>query len=46
LKEFLTGLQQSWEEVMKSMELAQKVMKKQSDKKRQNPQGLKEKDNM
>jgi len=31
---------------MKSMELAQKVIKKQSDKKRQNPQGLKGKDNM
>jgi len=36
LEEFLTELQQSWEEAMKSMELVQEVMKKQSDKKRQN----------
>ena len=28
LEEFLTGLQKSWEEVMKSMEVAQEVMKR------------------
>jgi len=33
IKEFLTGLQKIWEEVMKSMEVAQETMKKQFDKK-------------
>jgi len=41
IKEFLTGLQKIWEEVMKSMEVAQETMKKQFDKKQRNPQGLK-----
>jgi len=46
LEEFLIGLQKSWEETMKSMEVAQETMKKQFDKKRKNPQGLKVRDNM
>jgi len=33
LEDFLTGLQRSWEEVTKSMEAAQEIMKKQFDKK-------------
>ena len=46
LEEFLTGLQRSWKEATKSMEAAQVDMKKQFDKKRRNPQGLKVGDNM
>jgi len=46
IEEFLTGLQRSWEESMKSMEEAQKNMKKQFNKKRRNPQELKIGDNM
>ena len=46
LEEFLIGLQQSWKEATKSMELAQNIMKKQFNKKRWNPQGLKEEDNV
>ena len=46
IKEFLTELQRSWKEAIKSMEEAQKNMKKQFDKKRRNPQGLKVGDNM
>ena len=46
LEEFLTGLQRSWEEATKSMEKAQKSIKKQFDKKRRNPQGLKIRDNV
>jgi len=34
LEEFLTGLQKSWEQATKSMEEAQKNMKKQFNKKR------------
>ena len=34
LEEFLTGLQKSWEQATKSMEEAQKNIKKQFDKKR------------
>ena len=41
LEEFLIGLQRSWEETMKSIEIAQENMKKQFNKKRRNPQGLK-----
>ena len=41
VEEFLSGLQQSWEQATKAMEKAQKNMKKQFDKKRRNPQGLK-----
>ena len=36
----------SWEQVTKAIEEAQKVMKKQFDKKRQNPEELKVRDNM
>jgi len=46
LEEFLIRLQRSWEEATKSMEIAKKTIKKQFDKKRQNPQGLKTEDNM
>jgi len=46
LEEFLIGLQRSWKEAMKSMEIAKEIMKRQFDKKRQNPQGLKTGDNM
>ncbi len=41
LKEFLTSLQRSWKEAMKSMKAAQETIKKQFDKKQRNPQGLK-----
>ena len=41
VEEFLTGMKKSWEQATKAMKEAQKVMKKQFDKKRQNPQGLK-----
>ena len=33
VEEFLSGLQKSWEQIMKSMEEAQKNMKRQFDKK-------------
>ena len=46
LEEFLIGLQKSWEQATKSMEEAQKNIKEQFNKKRQNPQGLKVGDNM
>ena len=46
LEEFLIGLQRSWEEAMKSMEIAKKTIKKQFDKKRQNSQELKTGDNV
>jgi len=46
LEEFFMGLQKSWEQVTKSIEEAQKNMKRQFDKKRRNPQGLKVGDNM
>ena len=46
LEEFLIGLQKSWEQATKSMKEAQKSMKKQFNKKRQNPQGLKIGENM
>jgi len=46
LKEFLIGLQRSWEEAMKSLEAAQKSIKKQFDKKQRNPQELKVGDNV
>ena len=39
-------LQQSWKEPKKSIEIAKEAMKKQFEKKRWNPQGLKEGDNM
>ena len=46
LEKFLIGLQKSWKEATKSMEEAQKNMKKQFNKKRRNPQGLKVGDNV
>jgi len=46
VEDFLIGLQKSWEQVTKTMEEAQKNMKKQLDKKRRNSQGLKVGDNM
>ena len=46
VEEFLVGLQKSWEQVTKAMEEVQKSMKKQFDKKRRNPQGLKVGDNV
>jgi len=41
VEDFLSGLQRSWEQATKAMEEAQKNMKRQFDKKRRNPQGLK-----
>ena len=46
VEDFLIGLQKSWEQVTKAMEKVQKNMKKQFNKKRRNPQGLKVGDNM
>ena len=46
LEEFLISLQKSWEEATKAMDMAKEMMKRQFDKKRQNSQGLKEKDNI
>ena len=46
LEEFLIGLQRSWEEATKAMEGAQETIKKQFDKKRRNPQGLQEGENI
>ena len=46
LEKFLTGLQKSLKQATKLIEEAQKNMKRQFDKKRKNPQGLKIRDNM
>jgi len=46
VEEFLIELQKSWEQVNKAMEEVQKNMKKQLDKKRRKPQGLKIRDNI
>ena len=46
VEEFLIEIQKSWEQVTKAMEEAQKNMKRQFDKKRQNSQGLKVEDNI
>ena len=46
VEEFLIGIQKSWEQETKAIEEAQERIKKQFDKKRQNPQGLKARDNM
>ena len=46
IEEFLTELQKSWKEATKLIEKAQKNMKKQFNKKRKNPQGLKVGDNL
>ena len=41
VEEFFSELQRSWDQATKAMEEAQKNIKKQFDKKRRNPQGLK-----
>jgi len=41
VEDFLSGLQRSWKQATKAMEEVQKNMKKQFDRKRRNPQGLK-----
>ena len=41
VEEFLIGIQKSWDQATKAMEEAQKNIKKQFNKKRRNPQGLK-----
>jgi len=46
LEEFLIELQRSWKEATKSMKIVKETIKKQFDKKRQNPQGLKVEDNV
>jgi len=46
VEEFLIGIQKSWKQATKAMEEVQKRMKKQFDKKRQNPQGLKVRNNV
>ena len=46
VEEFLARLQKSWEQAIKAIEEAQKNMKRQSDKKRWNHQGLKVGDNV
>ena len=46
LEEFLISLQRSWEEATKVMDQAKETMKRQYNKKRQNPQELKEGDNI
>ena len=46
LEEFLIELQRSWEKATKSMDTAQKAMKKQFNKKKRNLQELKVGDNM
>ena len=46
VEEFLIGIQKSWEQTTKVMEEVQKSIKKQFDKKRRNPQGLKIGDNV
>ena len=46
VEEFLIGIQKSWKKVTKAMEEAQKMMKRQFDKKRCNPQKLKVRDNV
>ena len=46
VEKFLIRIQKSWEQITKVMEEAQKIMKRQFNKKRRNPQGLKVGDNM
>ena len=46
LEDFLEGLRRSWEVEKKSMKIVKEAMKKQFDKKRQNPQRLKEGENI
>jgi len=46
LEDFLKELQRSWEKVKKSIEIAKEAMKRQFNKKRQNPQELNVGNNM
>ena len=46
VEEFMNELQKSWEQATNAMEEAQKKKKKQFNKKRRNPQGLKVSDNI
>jgi len=46
VEEFLIRLQKSWEQATKVMKEAQKMMKRQFDKRRRNPQGLEVGDNI
>jgi len=46
VEEFLIGLQKSWKQVTKAIKEVQKSIKKQFDKKRSNPQGLKVSNNV
>ena len=46
VEEFVKELQKSWEQATNAMEEVQKNMKRQFDKKRRNPQGLKVDDPM
>ena len=46
LEDSLEGLQRSWKEVKKSIEVVKEAIKKQFDRKRCNPQGLKIGDNV
>ena len=46
VEEFLVKLQKSWEKAKKLIEMAKKAIKKQFNKKRKNPQGLKAEDNV
>ena len=46
LEEFLISLQKNQEEATKAMDIAKKMIKRQYDKKRWNPQELKEGDNI
>ena len=46
LEEFLIGLQKSWKEATKAMDMAKETMKRQFNKKRQNPQELKKGDDV
>ena len=46
VEEFLIEIQKSWKQATKAIEEVQQTMKKQFNKKQQNPQGLKIRDNM
>jgi len=46
VEEFLIRLQKSWKQTTKAIEEVQKMMKRQFDKRRRNPQGLKVGDNI
>jgi len=46
VEDFLSELQKSWEQATKAMEEEQRSIKKQFDKKKRNPQGLKVGDHM